>query len=289
METGMGLEKKESGGGMPIPLMDEATSGENRTPPLKSPSSPSNALDVEKSINDLGDALVSLDPPRKSPSLPTPMPLPMLPVQPTAPPPPAGTPGTSPKKIATPSPGLPKMPSTPIPLPTTPHRPGPFSAGTTPPAPPPAPLVTQYSKSEGVQSIGISGNPGQIPVVFFYPTGHDKELIQLKRKFEDIIKKHKLKFVLHPALEVDYSQDPSISDQLFVERCQQAGVSIGVVLGPSPDSALQEGLFFSRLQETFDQAKLSLQVVPWDELSKDYRFLNLALDITLIRIKQPKH
>ena len=32
--------------------------------------------------------------------------------------------------------------------------------------------------------------------------------------------------------------------------------------------------------------ELALQLVPWDELSKDYRFLNIALDITLIRIKQ---
>ncbi len=138
----------------------------------------------------------------------------------------------------------------------------------------------------GLPPIGVPANPGQIPVVFFYPKGHDKELVQMKRKFDDIINKHKLKFVLHPALEVDYTPSPSIDVNPFVEKCQQAGVSIGVVLAPSPDTAVQEGIFFSRLQEAFDQARLSLQMVPWDELSKDYRFLNLALDITLIRIKQ---
>lgn len=134
----------------------------------------------------------------------------------------------------------------------------------------------------------LTSHPGQIPVVFFYPTGHDKELVQMKKKFDDIITKHKLKFVLHPALEADYRPSPSISVEPFVEKCQQAGVSIDIVLAPSPDAALQEGIFFSRLQEAFDQAQLSLQMVPWDELNKDYRFLNLALDITLIRIKQRK-
>ena len=27
-------------------------------------------------------------------------------------------------------------------------------------------------------------------------------------------------------------------------------------------------------------------MIPWEELTKDYRYLNLALDITLIRFKQ---
>lgn len=279
-------EKKVEEGGMPIPFRDDAPASENHLPTPNLPKTSPGAPGVEKSLDELGDALDSLDSPTKSPSLSTGIPLPVLPVRPTTPLPPAGTLGTPPKKIPLPMPGFPKMPSAPLPLPTTPvNRPGPFPTGAQPPAPPPS---TQFSKTEGTPSIGIPGNPGEIPVVFFYPTGHDKELIQLKRKFEDIIKKHKLKFVLHPALEVDYSQDPSIPDHLFVEKCQQAGVNIGVVLGPSPDSGLQEGMFFSRLQDTFDQANLSLQVIPWDELSKDYRFLNLALDITLIRIKQRK-
>lgn len=194
----------------------------------------------------------------------------------------------SPKPDAPPSvpaPGMPHMPSVPLPLPKGPGVSQPFPKPT--PAPPSLSPVAG-SGMGGLPPIGIPSNPGQIPVVFFYPVGHDKELVQMKRKFEDIINKHKLKFVLHPALEVDYTPSPTIEASLFIDKCRQAGVSIGVVLAPSPDTALQEGIFFSRLQEAFDQAQLSLQMVPWDELGKDYRFLNLALDITLIRIKQRK-
>lgn len=203
-------------------------------------------------------------------------------------------PSPSPKQVSPspvpPPPLLGKPPHHPIPsfLPKAslgensafPQAPVPLPVISLPPSPPP--------QTNSSQEIPLPGNPGQIPVVFFFPVGRVKELVQMKKKFEDIINKHKLKFVLHPALEVEYAPTAEMDTVTFLTKCQQAGVSIGIVLGPAPDAALQEGIFFSRLQEAFDQEKLSLQMVPWDELSKDYRFLNLALDITLIRIKQKK-
>ena len=33
---------------------------------------------------------------------------------------------------------------------------------------------------------------------------------------------------------------------------------------------------------------MSLQFIPWDELSKDYRYLNISLDITLVRFNKQK-
>lgn len=196
----------------------------------------------------------------------------------------------SPNPPVFPTPGAPHLPTTPVPLPNGNPE---LSVTPLPPLPkprmPPGNLTPVPGSGQGGQSsVGVPPTPGQIPVVFFYPASHDKELVQMKRKFDDIINKHKLKFVLHPALEVDYTPSPTMDMDLFVEKCLQAGVSIGVVLAPPPDAALQEGIFFNNLQEAFDKAQLSLQMVPWDELGKDYRFLNLALDITLIRIKQRK-
>ncbi|HNA60998.1 MAG TPA: DnaA/Hda family protein [Elusimicrobiota bacterium] len=155
-----------------------------------------------------------------------------------------------------------------------------------PPAEPEAPGSSNFVKGEDEQVVAVPSNPGDIPVVFFFPTGKEKELGQMKKKFEDIIRKHKLKFSLFPALEVPYPMDSSLSYELFSTKCKRAGVMIAVVLGPSPDGTLGEALFFHRLQELFEQQELSLQLIPWDELAKDYRFLNLALDITLLRIKQ---
>ncbi len=110
----------------------------------------------------------------------------------------------------------------------------------------------------------------------------------MRKKFEDIIKKHKLKFTLQSALEVSFPVDPSLDYESFAMKCAEAGVNIAVVLGPPNDGPIQETEFFNQLQDVFEKNHVSLQMVPWDELGKDYRFLNLALDITLIRIKQRK-
>jgi hypothetical protein len=41
---------------------------------------------------------------------------------------------------------------------------------------------------------------------------------------------------------------------------------------------------FSNLLSTMmDDEHISLQLVPWTEINKDYRYLNLALDITLLK------
>jgi Holliday junction resolvasome RuvABC ATP-dependent DNA helicase subunit len=173
-------------------------------------------------------------------------------------------------KVPVTPPEVPLPIAQPVPVPTAPRLPKPPAAATMI-----APAV-------------LPSNPGQIPVVFFYPAGRDKELVQMKKKFDDIIGKHKLKFSLHPALEVDYALSPTLDTGPFAEKCRQSGVLVGIVLGPPPGTPLQEAVLFGRLQESFEQSQMSLQMVPWDELGKDYRFLNLALDITLIRIKQKK-
>ncbi|MBK8870999.1 MAG: chromosomal replication initiator protein DnaA [Elusimicrobia bacterium] len=185
-----------------------------------------------------------------------------------------------PAPVAEPETVVSRVPVTPTAVPVPVLQPVPAPSAPTLPKPPAAPTVIAPSV--------LPSNPGQIPVVFFYPAGRDKELVQMKKKFDDIIGKHKLKFSLHPALEVDYALSPTLDIGPFAEKCRQSGVQVGIVLGPPPGTPLQEAVFFGKLQESFEQSQMSLQMVPWDELGKDYRFLNLALDITLIRIKQKK-
>lgn len=89
-----------------------------------------------------------------------------------------------------------------------------------PPAEPEAPGSSNFVKGEDEQVVAVPSNPGDIPVVFFFPTGKEKELGQMKKKFEDIIRKHKLKFSLFPALEVPYPMDSSLSYELFFHQMQ---------------------------------------------------------------------
>lgn len=228
--------------------------------------------------------------PAPAPSKPPPIVLPAPPVAPLSVDP---LPGTQPKPPVVPPSEPPKAPPPPVvvlePAAVKPAAPPPVPTPVLPAVPAPTtPTLPKPPLTPLVQPTILPSNPGQIHVVFFYPTGRDKELVQMKKKFDDIIGKHKLKFSLHPALEVDYALAAALDVETFVDKCRQASVSVGIVLGPPPGTALQEAAFFGKLQESFDQAQLSLQMIPWDELGKDYRFLNLALDITLIRIKQKR-
>jgi hypothetical protein len=125
-----------------------------------------------------------------------------------------------------------------------------------------------------------------IPVAFFFPMGKARELKIVRQKFKEVVRKHKLKFHLHPSLEVPYAWDDNLSYNSFLEKCVGANLMIAIVLGPPPESRLQVAVFQQKVQDVFDPHGLSLQLIPWDELNKDYRYLNLALDITLIRFKQ---
>jgi hypothetical protein len=108
-----------------------------------------------------------------------------------------------------------------------------------------------FVKNSESEVVPMAGNPGDIPVVFFFPQGKQKELDQMKKKFADIIKKHKLKFSLIPTLEVPYPQTADLSYDLFVQNCQKAQVNVAIVLGPSLDGSLGEALFFSPPSGTF--------------------------------------
>ena len=131
-------------------------------------------------------------------------------------------------------------------------------------------------------------NPNAVLAAFFFPRGKLAELAQLKQKFQDIIKKHKLKFEMDSGAEAGYPADQTVVFPDFLEVCRKHQLSIAIVLGPPPDGRLQETIFHQRLQDTFDSNDVSLQFIPWDELTKDYRYLNISLDITLIRFNKQR-
>ena len=164
------------------------------------------------------------------------------------------------------------------------------------PAPPPVlgealsapPIAPGSGALEEMPEAVAPTAPNAISAAFFFPKGRIPELEMMKRKFQDIIKKHKLKFELHAGLEAGYPPDQTVSFTSFLESSQKRQLSIAIVLGPPPDGRLQETIFHQRLQDTFDPHDISLQFLPWDELTKDYRYLNISLDITLIRFNKQR-
>jgi hypothetical protein len=66
--------------------------------------------------------------------------------------------------------------------------------------------------------------------------------------------------------------------------CKAYNAAIVVILGPPAEGCAGDPEEFTGLITTaMDDEKISLQLVPWLELNKDYRYLNLSLDITLLK------
>jgi chromosomal replication initiator protein DnaA len=141
---------------------------------------------------------------------------------------------------------------------------------------PPAPKPAQQESESGGKNVQAA---------FFYPEGKEAELAKVKERFTEVIRKHKLKFMLEGVFERPYAYTGRVNYAFFSELCKTNGVGIAIVLGPPPESSLDPEDFSNLLATVMDDERISLQFIPWAELNKDYRYLNLALDITLLKHK----
>lgn len=156
------------------------------------------------------------------------------------------------------------------------------------PIPPPKPLAPPPRPAAPVSPVAQSGDPADaglkpVEVAFFFPEGKQEALITVKERFREVIRKHKLKFRLDGIFESEYAFLGKIDYPAFASLCKDHKVAIAVVLGPPADATPEFDDFGNLLATVMDDEKLSLQLVSWNELNKDYRYLNLALDITLLR------
>ncbi|OGS22459.1 MAG: chromosomal replication initiator protein DnaA [Elusimicrobia bacterium RIFOXYA2_FULL_39_19] len=151
--------------------------------------------------------------------------------------------------------------------------------------PPQAAQVPITAVQKPVEIDGVDKNLRAIDIVFFFPEGKEQELIKAKEKFRDVIKKHNLKFRLESVFDRSYIGNSKMNYNMFSELCKTNKVSITVVIGPPPEANVHSEDFMSNITAIMENAKISLQYLSWDELNKDYRYLNLALDITLTKHK----
>jgi hypothetical protein len=113
--------------------------------------------------------------------------------------------------------------------------------------------------------------------------GGESALETVHKKFQEVIKKHKLKFRLKRVHDEKYQVKGKVNYSAFVESCKANKVPVAIVIGPPPDTFIPEQDFYDLLTVTLDVQGVSLQLVNWAEINKDYRYLNLALDIALVR------
>lgn len=157
---------------------------------------------------------------------------------------------------------------------------------------PPPPTAKKFTPPKIVpaettpETVNSQGMP--VEVVFFYPEDKSMELKTLKNIFNEVIKKHKLKFRLESVFEKGYDPMSKISYAFFTELCKTNKVNIAVVLGPPPDSLLLEEEFSLHLADLMETEKIFFLFIPYKELNREHRYLNLALDITLIKHRVAK-
>jgi chromosomal replication initiator protein DnaA len=155
-----------------------------------------------------------------------------------------------------------------------------------PKAPKPTPIPVRSDGGKSAQqefSSEIKENLKVVEVGFFFPEGKTDELFKVKERFAEVIRKHKLKFRLEGVFEQTYKYMGKMDYSLFVHSCKDNNMRIAIVLGPPPEANTVSDDFANLLSTVMDDAGISLQLVSWLELNKDYRYLNLSLDITLLK------
>ena len=125
----------------------------------------------------------------------------------------------------------------------------------------------------------------EVLAVFFYPEGSEEILELVFSKFQEVIKKHKLKFRLKRVQSEPYPTKGKVNYTSFVDVCKNAKVPVAIVIGPPPNVHFPQQDFYDLLTVTLDVQGISLQLINWSEVSKDYRYLNLSLDIALVKGK----
>lgn len=158
------------------------------------------------------------------------------------------------------------------------------------PEPVPEPVAEAGPASEegspyGEEEGDLPSGHKEVNAVFFYPEGCEQALESVHQKFQDVIKKHKLKFRLRRVYAHAYSIKGKVNYTSFVDVCKGNKVPVAIVIGPPPEAMIPQQDFYDLLTVTLDVQGVSLQLVNWQEVNKDYRYLNLALDIALVRTK----
>jgi len=128
------------------------------------------------------------------------------------------------------------------------------------------------------------GCVNMVEAAFFYPEGSLKEITLVKQKFADVIKKHNLKYKIITLFEKSY-QIENIDYHMFVEACKINKANICIMLSPSVGSEVSSEEFYNNVLPLMESEGIIFEYIPWKELNKEYRYLNLALDIALNKFK----
>jgi len=132
------------------------------------------------------------------------------------------------------------------------------------------------------EAVSVDKSLRRVEIAYFYPQQCNKEFEELKEQFDRVLKKHNLKFRLEGVFEKEYKTEKKINYGMFVELCRTGKVRIAVVLGPPAGSSLSTDEFSRMLGAILGDANISLHFIPFDDVKKRYKYLNMLLDIAMV-------
>ncbi|MFQ3675234.1 MAG: chromosomal replication initiator protein DnaA [Endomicrobiia bacterium] len=123
-----------------------------------------------------------------------------------------------------------------------------------------------------------------VEVAFFFPEGKTEELYSVKQKFAETIKKHNLRYKIITAFDRPYELE-NINYKMFVELCKTNKIDVCVLISPPPGTNISAEEFYENILPVMESGQIIFEFIPWRDLTKEYRYLNLALDIALSKFK----
>lgn len=123
-----------------------------------------------------------------------------------------------------------------------------------------------------------------VEAAYFYPEGKLQELSTIKQKFAEVIKKHNLRYKISTVFDRSYILE-NINYKMFAELCKTNKVDVCILLSPPQDSPISAEEFYENILPVMESEKIIFEFVPWKDINKEYRYLNLALDIALSKFR----
>lgn len=138
---------------------------------------------------------------------------------------------------------------------------------------------TKESKKEAEQSGESLLTP--MEVAYFFPKGNEEENKIMKEYFRTTAKKHKLMFSLAEIFDREYEVDKKINYDMFAELCKTNNIKCAIILCPPHDSPISHEIFSQEVTAVLENNDIAVQLVLFEDLKKEYKYLNLLLDMVL--------
>jgi hypothetical protein len=122
-----------------------------------------------------------------------------------------------------------------------------------------------------------------VRVGYFYPEQKEAELKVMERMFEDTLKKHKIKFRMEVAFEKNYQQTENINFQPLAAFSKEKNIDVAIAMGPAVGNLIFKENLSRSLISSFEKEKIHIQIVPFKDVSKQYRYLDVCLDLAFLK------